>query len=104
MAQNFNNYSSSGVGTSDVALITGQAGVTTTVIGLSLANIKANDVSVSIKLNNVYIAKNATVPVGTSMIAAGNEQKIVLKAGDVLKISASEASAIDAFASTLELS
>jgi hypothetical protein len=52
----------------------------------------------------VYIVKSAIVPVGSSLVAAGGDQKIVMNAADILKVTASQASAADVTLSVLEIS
>jgi hypothetical protein len=47
----------------------------------------------------VFIVNNATVPAGGSLICAGDDQKIVLMAGDVIQVRSSAASSIDAVVS-----
>jgi len=53
--------------------------------------------------DNVYIVKSAIVPVGSSLVACGGDQKIVMNSSDVLKVTASQASAADVAMSILEI-
>ena len=53
--------------------------------------------------DNVYILKDAIVPVGSALVAVGGDQKIVMNASDVLKVTASQASAADVTLSILEI-
>ena len=50
-----------------------------------------------------YIIKNATVPVGGSLVAVGGDMKVVLQAADILKVVSSAASSADVIASLLEI-
>jgi hypothetical protein len=52
----------------------------------------------------VYLVKDAIVPVGSALVAVGGDQKIVMNASDVLKVTASQASAADVTMSILEIS
>ena len=81
------------------------------VIGITLANKTASGVTASVFLDNfsgsndVYIVKDATIPAGSSLeVMSGN--KIVLQnngtTGDVLRVSAGTATAVDATISVLE--
>ena len=81
------------------------------VIGITLANKTSTGVTASVFLDNhdgsndVYIVKDASIPAGSSLeVMSGN--KIVLQhtgsAGDVLRVSAGTATAIDATVSVLE--
>ena len=81
------------------------------VIGITLANKTSSGVTASVFLDNydgtndVYIVKDATVPAGASLeIMSGN--KVVVQGdgttNDVIRVSASSSSAIDATVSVLE--
>ena len=67
----------------------------TTIIGLNVANILAVSITVSVQLinndgDNVHIVKDAIVPVGSSLVAVGGDQKIVMNASDILRVTASQ--------------
>lgn len=108
MANTFNSYTSKDVGTSAATVYTVPALTTTTVIGLSVANTSAADITVDVYVTrsavNVYIAKTATVPVGGTFILSGGDQKVVLLAADALKVVSSAATSADVIVSVLELS
>ena len=81
------------------------------VIGITLANKTSSGVTASVFLDNydgtndVYIVKDATVPAGASLeIMSGN--KVVVQGdgttNDVIRVSASSSSSIDATVSVLE--
>ena len=85
------------------------ASTQTTIIGLTVANIATSQILVTVNLenndgDNVYIVKDAIVPVGSSLVAVGGDQKIVMNASDILRITASQASAADVVVSVLEIS
>ena len=105
MANTFKNYVNADVGTTPVTVIT--ASTATTVIGMSLANKTASPVTISAYItvggSDYYIVKDATVPVGGSLVTVGAEQKLVLETGDALKAVSSAAASIDVIASVLEL-
>ena len=50
---------------------------------------------------NVNVLYQATVPVGSSIVVAGNDQKIVLQAGDALVAYSSASSGLDVLCSYL---
>lgn len=82
------------------------AGFTLTLIGLSLANTTAANITVSAKLNknggaNAFLIKNATVLPGGALAIVGGDQKVVLEEGDSITAYASTASAADAVISYL---
>jgi len=108
MASVFTSYLAKDVGTSASTLTTVAAATTSTVVGLSVANTSAADITVDVYITrsavNYYIIKGATVPVGSTFILSGGDQKVNLIAADALKIVSSAAASADAIASVLELS
>lgn len=78
---------------------------TTTAIGLSIANTSNVGVTVDVTLNNtsadVYIVKDAPISVGGALVAIGGDQKVVLEAGDGIKVKATSGN-VDAILSILE--
>lgn len=109
MANAFKTLTDTAVGTSAATIYTCPASTETTIIGLNVANILTSSITVDVQLenndgDNVYIVKNAIVPVGSSLVACGGDQKIVMNASDVLKVTASAASAADVTVSILEIS
>ena len=90
---------------------TGAVAMESIVIGITLANKTTSGVTASVFLDNydgsndVYIVKDATIPAGSSLeVMSGN--KIVLQnngtTGDILKVSASSSSSVDATVTVLE--
>ena len=109
MPNNFKTFTDTGVGTSNADVYTCPSSTETTIIGLNIANILTVSISVYVQLimndgENVHIVKNAIVPVGSSLVAVGGDQKIVWNASDTLRITASQASAADVTVSLLEIS
>jgi hypothetical protein len=109
MANAFKTVTDTAVGTSPATIYTCPAATETTIIGLNVANILSVSITVDVQLenddgDNVYIVKSAIVPVGSSLVAAGGDQKIVMNAADILKVTASQASAADVTLSVLEIS
>ena len=81
---------------------TGQVGAQTTLIGMSVANVAGAAVYVDVKLGGVHIVQDAPVPVGSSLVPIGGDQKIVMEAGDVLEVEAT--GNVDVIVSMLEIS
>ena len=109
MANAFKTVTDTAVGTSPATIYTCPAATETTIIGLNVANILSVSITVDVQLenddgDNVYIVKSAIVPVGSSLVAAGGDQKIVMNAADILKVTASQESAADVTLSVLEIS
>lgn len=90
MANTFQNYTLSNV-TTEANVLTCPAGTVITVIGSTVANTSGTDTSVNIKLNDVFLLKGALIEAGSSLVPIGGDQKVVLTAGDVLKVSADAA-------------
>jgi hypothetical protein len=108
MANSFKTVTDTAVGTSAATIYTCPAATETTIIGLNVANILTSSITVDIQLenndgDNVYIVKDAIVPVGSSLVAVGGDQKVVMNASDVLKVTASQASGADVTMSILEI-
>lgn len=108
MANAFKTVTDTAVGTSAATIYTCPASTETTIIGMNIANILTSSITVDIQLenndgDNVYIVKDAVVPTGSSLVAIGGDQKIVMNASDVLKVTASQASAADVTLSILEI-
>jgi hypothetical protein len=103
MFTQFVNYIQKNVGTTAVTLVTCPASNQLVVNQLSCANITSLTVTCSVTVTRggtvVFIVNNATVPANGSLICAGDDQKIVLMAGDVLQVRSSLANSIDAVVS-----
>jgi hypothetical protein len=82
------------------------SGTTATLIGLSLANTTAANITVSAKLvkadaSNGFLVKDATVLPGGALAIVGGDQKLVLEAGDSVTAYASAGTSADAIISYL---
>jgi hypothetical protein len=51
----------------------------------------------------VFIIKDAPVPVGSSLVVVGGDQKVVLEPGDTVKVTSNTALSADAIVSVLEI-
>lgn len=108
MANAFKLVTDTGVGTSAATVHTGAASTETTIIGLSVANIHTAQIEVDVQLenndgDNIYLIKAAPVPVGSSLVVIGGEQKVVMNSSDVLKVTSNTASSADVALSILEI-
>ena len=108
MANAFKLVTDTGVGTSPATVYTCPSATETTILGLNLANIVRSSVQVSVQLenndgDNIYLIKDAPVPIGSSLVAVGGDQKVVMNASDVLKVTSDTASSIDVALSILEI-
>jgi hypothetical protein len=107
MANTFTSYFNKNVGTSASNVVTVGASTQTTVIGMSCANTSASPVTVDAFVTrsgvDYYLVKGATVPVGSSLVIVGGDQKVVLATSDILKVVSSAASSVDVATSVLNI-
>jgi len=78
-----------------------------------VANIHTSQIEVDVQLDastrtsgaedSVYIIKAAPVPVGSSIIIIGGEQKVVVEPGDTVKVTSNTAASADVALSLLEI-
>ena len=108
MANTFKIKTDTAVGTSAATIYTCPSSTQTTIIGLSVANIVASQITVDVQLentdgDNIYLVKAAPVPVGSALVVVGGDQKVVMEASDVLKVTTNTASSGDVALSILEI-
>jgi hypothetical protein len=113
MANAFKSETDTGVGTSPATIYTCPASTQTTLIGLTVANIHTSQIEVDVQLDastrtsgaedSVYIIKAAPVPVGSSIVIIGGEQKVVVEPGDTVKVTSNTAASADVALSLLEI-
>ena len=108
MANAFKLKTDTGVGTSAATIYTCPSSTETTIIGLAIANIVASQIAIDVQIenndgDNIYVVKAAPVPAGSSLVVVGGDQKVVLEASDVLKVTSDTASSADVSLSILEI-
>ena len=111
MANAFKTFTAQNIDTSSTGkatLYTCPSSTETTIIGLNIANILTVSITVTVELLDggstiTHVVKDAIVPVGSSLVAVGGPQKIVMNATDVLKVYGSQANCCDAVMSVLEI-
>jgi len=108
MANTFKIKTDTAVGTSAATIYTCPSSTQTTIIGLSVANIVASQITVDVQLenndgDNIYLVKAAPIPVGSALVVVGGDQKVVMEASDVLKVTTNTASSGDVALSILEI-
>lgn len=91
-----------------MTVYTTPSSTSTTIIGLTIANIIATQVLVSVQLenndgNNVYLIKDAPISSGGSFVPIGGDQKVVMEASDILKVTSNTANSVDSTLSILEI-
>jgi len=108
MANTFKLETKKNIGLADSAVYTCPAATATTIIGLNLANTTSSAITADVTLLNnngdsCYLVKDAPIPIGSSLVAVGGDQKVVMNADDIIKVSSSEATSIDVALSILEI-
>ena len=112
MANTFKLKTKAAIDTSLVAVYTVPANTKTIVLGLTIANRQGGSVTADAQIvtasssgenaDDVYIIKSVPLPAGSSIeVMAGN--KLVLEAGDVVKVKGSVTNAVDALLSIMEI-
>ena len=101
MANEFKNYKGVGI-TSNSVVFTGPADTQATIIGLTVANTGSNTAVASVKLGSAHLVKDVEIPLGSSVVVVGGNQKVVAMAGDTISVESDVL--VDAVISTLEIS
>jgi hypothetical protein len=108
MANAFKNSITPSIGTTPVDVYTAGAGVTATIISLSIANkidyttivdVQITDTSAS---TSAFLIKGAVVDSGSSFIVIGSDQKTVLETTDKITVTSSLSASVDCVVSILE--
>jgi len=107
MANTFKSNVAANIVTSGNTVYTCPSATQTTLIGMTLSNKSAGTV-----IANVYITRsgtdyslisNAPILNGSTLVPIGGEQKVVLQAADVIKVTTSANGSLDVIASLLEI-
>lgn len=108
MANTFKSYGTNTIGLTKTTVYTTPGATTATVVGLSLSNVAASPVVVSVVLgkgaSEFHIVKNAPIMPGGTLIAVGGDQKLVCETANTIKVTSSVALSVDVIVSTLEIS
>jgi hypothetical protein len=107
MANTFTSYGVKNVTTTASTVVTVASATQTTVIGATICNTSGASITASLFFTRAavdyYIVYNASIPVGRTFVAVGGDQKVVLIAGDVLKVISSALTSADAVVSVLNI-
>lgn len=91
-----------------MTIYTCPASTETTIIGMTIANIATSQILATVTFensdgDNVNLLKDAPIPVGGALVPVGGDQKIVMEASDVIKVTVDTANAADTVLSILEI-
>ena len=95
--------------TNSLATMYTASSVTTTIIGMTLANITTSSITASVKIlknggDDIYLVKDAPIAVGSSLVVVGGNQKVVLENADAIQTVSSVTAGADVSLSILEMS
>ena len=108
MANNFKLKTKASVGVTTVGIYTVPGATTTTILGITLANVSGTGINVTVGIartvaDDVSIIRNVPIPQGSSLeFMAGN--KVVLEPDDEVNVKSDVASSLDVSLSILEMS
>jgi hypothetical protein len=107
MANVFKLKTKANIGVTTVGIYTVPAATTTTIIGITLANVSGAGINVGVGItrataDNVSILKNVPVPQGSTLEFMGGN-KLVLEATDTLTVKSDVASSLDVSLTILEM-
>lgn len=107
MANSFKNYFLKNANTTSQNVYVAGAGVSATVIGMTIGNITSAPITANITLTSsgttYFMLQGATVATGGALVPVGGDQKLVLEAGDYLQVQTSAANSADVIVSVLEI-
>jgi hypothetical protein len=107
MANNFRLATKASVGVSTVGIYTAPMSVTTTIIGVTLANVSGTGINVTVGIarsvaDNVSILRNVPIPQGSSLeFMSGN--KLVLEQADSITAKSDVLNSLDVSITLLEM-
>ena len=114
MANAFLSDPVASIGTTPADVYTCPSATEATIIGLSVSNRVTSQILVSVELDatgrtsgaedKVFLIKNAPIPVGSTIVVVGGDQKLVMEPGDVITVTSDTASSADIVISRLEVS
>jgi hypothetical protein len=108
MANNFKLKTKASVGVTTVGIYTAPASTTTTVLGITLANVSGSSINATVGIartlaDDVSIIHNVPIPQGSSLeFMAGN--KIILEPDDIVTVKSDVSISLDVSLRILEMS
>ena len=107
MAQNFRRYTLNNVGTVAQVIPDGSNFDTyDAIVGISLSNVAVTAINVSCYINDgtddIYLVKDAPIPVGGSLQVLDGGAKFVVQSGDRLYVVSDTASSLDVWVSAVD--
>ena len=107
MANTFKSNLAANIVTTGNSVYTCPSATQTTLIGMTLANKSAGTVTANVFITrsavDYSIISNAPILSGSTLVPIGGDQKVVLQASDVIKVTSSANGSIDTVVSLLEI-
>ena len=113
MANSFLSETKASIGTTPQTVLTCPSATEVTVIGLSVTNRATTQIYVDVQLDAsgrtsgaedaVYLVKEVPIPVGSSLVVVGGDQKVVMEPGDIITVVSDVASSADVVLSHLDI-
>lgn len=109
MANIFYRKMSANIGNTAVTVGSYTVGAATkaVVLGLTVSNRTGSSVNADVYINNgsdnFYLVKTAPIATGGALVPIGGDQKLVLQAGDNVKVVSDSATSLDAVMSIMEI-
>ncbi len=107
MANNFKLKTKASVGVTTVGIYTVPVSTTTTILGITLANVSGSGINATVGIartlaDSVSIIRNVPIPQGSSLeFMAGN--KVVIEPNDIITVKSDVTSSLDVSLSILEM-
>ena len=102
MPNTFKNYTSTSVGTGATTVYTVPSATVAVTVGLNIANVTANQITVDVQAAGAYLIKDTPIPAGAGLSVL--DGKIILETGDTLIVTTNTSSSADVILSVLEQS
>ena len=108
MASAFKTATATSVGTSLTSVYTCPSSTTVTIIGLYLCNQSGGAIEANVEFydassaTHVGLISQTEIPQASTLAPIGGDAKVVLEAGDIIKVQSNIASSIDVVLSYLE--
>lgn len=110
MANAFKSVTAQNVGVTQVSVYECPAATSTTMIGMTIANTAASQILVDVQMKDasnsdtqIYLVKDAPIPVGSSLVVLGGDQKVVFEVSDSMNITSDTTASADVVLSFLEI-
>ncbi len=108
MASAFKTKTAVNIGTSLTSIYTAPANTTSTVIGCYICNQSGGAIEGTVEFydtsesHHATLVKSTPIPSGSTVVVIGGDGKVVLEAGDIIKVQSNVVSSIDVTLSYLE--